>query len=166
MSTAVRINHEYRNLPLTQLQESPSNPRRRFDEQSLAELAASFTAQGVLQPLLVRSIDEDKYEVVAGARRLRAAKLAALEEVPARIVALSDIEVLECQLIENGQREGVHPMEEASAYRAMIEADGAHYDVARIAATIGRTQTYVATRLRLAELIPSIGRRFLPTRSG
>ncbi|HVJ06513.1 MAG TPA: ParB/RepB/Spo0J family partition protein [Candidatus Saccharimonadales bacterium] len=166
MSTAVRINHEYRNLPLAQLQESPTNPRRRFDEQSLAELAASFAVQGVLQPLLVRSIDDEKYEVVAGARRLRAAKLAALEEVPARIVALSDIEVLECQLIENGQREGVHPMEEASAYRAMIEADGAHYDVARIAATIGRTQTYVATRLRLAELIPSIAEAFLADQIG
>ncbi len=125
MSTAVRINHEYRNLPLAQLQESPTNPRRRFDEQSLAELAASFAAQGVLQPLLVRSVDDEKYEVVAGARRLRAAKLAALKEVPARIVALSDIEVLECQLIENGQREGVHPMEEASAYRSWPEVSGA-----------------------------------------
>ena len=166
MSTAVQINHEYRNLPVAQLQESPTNPRRRFDDRSLAELAASFTAQGVLQPLLVRSIEDDKYEVIAGARRLRAAKLAALEEVPARIVALSDIEVLECQLIENGQREGVHPIEEAAAYKAMIEADGAHYDVARISAKIGRNQAYVATRLRLTELIPSIADAFLADQIG
>ncbi len=100
MSTAVSANNEYRNLPVAQLQESPTNPRRRFDVRALEELASSFTAQGVLQPLLVREIEEDKYEVVAGARRLRAAKLAALEEIPARIVALSDIEVLECQLVE------------------------------------------------------------------
>jgi ParB family chromosome partitioning protein len=166
MSTAVRINNEYRNLPVIQLQESPTNPRRRFDEHSLAELAASFTAQGVLQPLLVREIEDDKYEVVAGARRLRAAKLAALKEIPARIVELSDIEVLECQLIENGQREGVHPLEEASAYKAMIEADGAHYDVARISAKIGRSQVYVATRLRLTELIPSIAEAFLADQIG
>jgi ParB family chromosome partitioning protein len=166
MSTAVRINDEYRNLPVVQLQESPTNPRRRFDEHSLAELAASFTAQGVLQPLLVRIIEDDKFEVVAGARRLRAARIAALEEVPARIVELSDIEVLECQLIENGQREGVHPMEEAFAYRSMLQAEGAHYDIARIAAKIGRSQVYVATRLRLTELIPSIAEAFLADQIG
>ncbi len=166
MSTAIRSNHEYRNLPVAQLQESSTNPRRRFDEHSLAELAESFKAQGVLQPLLVRTIEDGKYEVVAGARRLRAAKLAALEEVPARVVKLSDIEVLECQLIENGQREGVHPMEEAFAYKAMLEANGAHYDVARIAAKIGRSQAYVATRLRLAELIPSIAEAFLADQIG
>jgi ParB family chromosome partitioning protein len=119
-----------------------------------------------LQPLLVREIEEDKYEVVAGARRLRAAKLAALEEIPARIVVLSDIEVLECQLIENGQRENVHPIEEGFAYKAMLAAEGAHYDIARIASKIGRNQTYVATRLRLTELIPSIAEAFLADQIG
>ena len=110
MSTAVRSNHnEYRNLPVAQLQESPTNPRRRFDEHSLAELAESFKAQGVLQPLLVREIEDHKYEVVAGARRLRAAKLAVLENVPVRVVQLSDAACVEAQLIENVQREGVHP---------------------------------------------------------
>src|SRR6266545_832386 len=102
MSTAVSINtNEYRNLLVVQLQESPTNPRRRFDEHSLAELADSFKAQGVLQPLLVRTIEEDKYEVVAGARRLRAAKLAALETVPVRVVELSDAACAEAQLVEN-----------------------------------------------------------------
>jgi ParB family chromosome partitioning protein len=119
-----------------------------------------------LQPLLVREIEEDKYEVVAGARRLRAAKLAALEEIPARIVALSDIEVLECQLIENGQRENVHPMEEAFAYKAMLTAEGTHYDIARIASKISRNQTYITTRLRLTELIPSIAEAFLADQIG
>jgi ParB family transcriptional regulator, chromosome partitioning protein len=122
MATTVEVTNEYRNLPLAQLQES-TNPHRRFDAHNLEELAASFRAQGVLQPLLVPTIEDDKYEVIAGARRLRAAKLAELEEVPARIAELSDIEVLECQLIENGQREGVHPLEEAFAFRAMLEVD-------------------------------------------
>jgi ParB family transcriptional regulator, chromosome partitioning protein len=166
MATAVQVSNEYRNLPVAQLQESTTNPRRRFDERSLAELASSFQSQGVLQPLLVRTIEDNKYEVIAGARRLRAAKLAALEEVPARIASLSDIEVLECQLIENGQREGVHPLEEACAYKRMIEADGAHYDVVRIAAKIGRSPVYVATRLRLTELIPSIAEAFLADQIG
>ena len=77
METAIQSSNEYRNLPVAQLQESTTNPRRRFDEHRLAELAASLQAQGVLQPLLVRTIENDKYEVVTGARRLRAAKLAA-----------------------------------------------------------------------------------------
>jgi ParB family chromosome partitioning protein len=96
METAVHISDEYRNLPVAQLQESTTNPRKRFDAKTIEELAASFKVHGVLQPLLVRTIKDDKYEVIAGARRLRAAKLAALEEVPARIAELSDIEVLEC----------------------------------------------------------------------
>src|ERR1019366_6212506 len=166
METAVQVSNEYRNLPVAQLQESTSNPRKRFDAKSLEELAASFKAQGILQPLLVRAIEDDKYEVIAGARRLRAAKLAALEAVPARIAELSDIEVLECQLIENGQRENVHPLEEAFAYKAMIEADGAHYDVARIGSKIGRSAGYVATRLRLTELISSIAEAFLADQIG
>ena len=82
------ITNEYRNLPLAQLQKSPTNPRRRFDERALAELAASFKTQGVLQPLLVRAVDDGKYEVVAGARRYRAAKIASLAEVPVRVVEL------------------------------------------------------------------------------
>ena len=85
MSKTVAVTSEYRNLPLAQLQESPTNPRRRFDARAMEELAASFTAQGVLQPLLVRAIETDKYEVIAGARRLRAAKLAGLNEVPVRV---------------------------------------------------------------------------------
>ncbi|MGA2965553.1 MAG: ParB/RepB/Spo0J family partition protein [Terriglobales bacterium] len=166
METAVHISDEYRNLPVAQLQESTTNPRKRFDAKTIEELAASFKVHGVLQPLLVRTIKDDKYEVIAGARRLRAAKLAALEEVPARIAELSDIEVLECQLIENGQREGVHPLEEAFAYKAIIEADGAHYDVARIGSKIGRTAGYVATRLRLTELNLSIAEAFLADEIG
>ena len=166
MQKQTAVSNEYRNLPVTQLQESPTNPRRRFDEHSISELAASFQTQGVLQPLLVREIEDDKYEVVAGARRLRAAKLAALKEIPARIVALSDIEVLECQLIENGQRENVHPIEEGFAYKAMLAAEGAHYDIARIASKIGRNQAYVATSLRLTESIPSIADAFLNDQIG
>jgi ParB family chromosome partitioning protein len=167
MSTAVRTNHnEYRNLPVAQLQESPTNPRRRFDEHSLAELAASFTAQGVLQPLLVREIEDDKYEVVAGARRFRAAKLAALEKVPVRVVELSDAAVRESQLTENLLREDVHPYEEALALSGLLHLEGAQYDVAAISSRLGKSPHYITTRIRLTELEPSIAEAFLADQIG
>jgi ParB/RepB/Spo0J family partition protein len=100
-------NGEYRNVSIAILEESPSNPRKRFKEESLKELAESFKSQGILQPLVVRETtgDENKYEVVAGARRLRAAQLAELKTVPVRIVQLSDAAAIEAQVVENLQRE-------------------------------------------------------------
>ncbi len=166
MSKAVAVTSEYRNLPLAQLQESPTNPRRRFDEHSLNELAASFKSQGVLQPLLVRAIADDNYEVIAGARRLRAAKLAELTDVPVRIVALSDSDCVVAQLIENIQREGVHPMEEALAFDALLRLESPHYDIAAVAQKAGKSPAFVAQRQRLVELIPSIAEAFLADRIG
>jgi len=93
-------NHEYRSVPITALAESATNPRKRFDAKSLEELAASFKTQGILAPLLVRELEESKYEVVAGARRLRAAKLAELEKLPVRVVKLTDAEAIEAQCVE------------------------------------------------------------------
>jgi ParB family transcriptional regulator, chromosome partitioning protein len=95
-------NHEYRSVPITALAESATNPRKRFDAKSLEELAASFKTQqqGILAPLLVRELEESKFEVVAGARRLRAAKLAELEKLPVRVVKLTDAEAIEAQCVE------------------------------------------------------------------
>jgi len=167
MSKAVAVtNSEYRNLPLAQLQESPTNPRRRFDERGLNELAESFKSQGVLQPLLVRSIADDQYEVVAGARRLRAAKLAELSEVPVRVVMLSDAAVRESQLTENLLREDVHPYEEAIALKGILQLEGVHYDIATLAARLGKSQSYITQRMRLTELHPSIAEAFLADRIG
>ncbi len=166
MVTAVQVSNEYRNLPVTQLQESTSNPRKRFDTKSLEELAASFKAQGVLQPLLVRTIEDDKYEVIAGARRLRAANLAALEEVPVRVVELSDAACVETQLVENIRRENVHPLEEAFAFYGLLHTDGLQYDINSLAARAGKSQAFVATRLRLVELHPSIAEAFLADEIG
>ncbi len=166
MSKTVAITSEYRNLPLTQLQESPTNPRRRFDEHSLQELAASFQTQGILQPLLVRTIDTDMYEIVAGARRYRAAKLAALEQVPVRVVVLSDAACVEAQLVENIQREGVHPLEEALAFHALLHTDGLQYDINSLAAKAGKSAAFIAQRLKLVELLPSIAEAFLADQIG
>jgi len=166
MESTVESSKEYRNLPVAQLLESTTNPRRRFDEHSLAELASSFQAQGVLQPLLVRTIEDDKYEVIAGARRLRAAKLAALEEVPVRVVELSDAACIETQLVENIQRENAHPLEEAYAFHGLLHTDGLQYDIASLAAKTGKGPAFVATRLRLVELHPSIAEAFLADEIG
>ncbi len=166
MSKIIATTSEYRNLPLTQLQESPTNPRRRFDERNLNELAESFKAQGILQPLLVRSSEKDRYEVVAGARRYRAAKLASLNEVPVRIVELSDAAVRESQLTENLLREDVHPYEEALALFGLLQLAGAHYDISSISARLGKSPTYITTRIRLTELAPSIAEAFLADQIG
>jgi ParB family chromosome partitioning protein len=157
---------EYRNLPLAQLQESPTNPRRRFEERALQELAASFTTQGILQPLLVRSVEDGKYEVVAGARRFRAAQLATLKEVPVRVVELSDAAVRESQLTENLLREDVHPYEEALALSGLLHLEGANYDVSSIASRLGKSPAYILQRIRLTELIPPIAEAFLADRIG
>jgi len=167
MSKEIAVtNNEYRNLPLTQLQESPTNPRRRFAERALEELAASFTTQGVLQPLLVRTANDDKYEVIAGARRFRAAKLASLEEVPVRVVELSDAAVRESQLTENLLREDIHPYEEALALSGLLQLEGANHDVASISSRLGKSPAYLTTRIRLTELEPSIAEAFLADQIG
>jgi ParB family transcriptional regulator, chromosome partitioning protein len=154
-------NHsEYRDVPVTALTESSSNPRKRFDESSLSELAASFKAQGVLAPLLVRELDETKYEVIAGARRLRAAKIAELKNVPVRIVQLTDAEAVEAQCVENLQREDIHPLEEALGFKSLLEL-GAPYNIAHIAARSGKTEAYIYGRLKLADLIPRVAEAFL-----
>ena len=112
---------EYRDLPLSVLTESKTNPRRFFEDSALNELAASIRSQGVLSPLLVRPLTERSFEIVAGARRYRAAQLAEAETVPVRIVNLTDAEALEAQLIENLQRRDVHPLEEAQGFRRLSE---------------------------------------------
>jgi ParB family chromosome partitioning protein len=153
--------NEYRNIPIAALVESPTNPRKRFDEKSLEELAASFKTQGVLAPLLVRELDESKYEVVAGARRLKAARIAELESLPVRVVKLTDAEAIEAQVVENLQREDIHPLEEAFGFRLLLELGEPAYTIANIAARAGKSEAYVHGRIKLADLIPPVADAFL-----
>jgi ParB family chromosome partitioning protein len=148
----------YRDLPLTQLQESPFNPRKRFEQTSLEELAQSIRAQGVLAPLLVRELEPERFEIVAGSRRFRASQIAGLEQVPVRIVNLSDAEAQLAMAVENLQREDVHPLEEARAFANLLQQQ---YDIATIAAKVGRSERFVAERIRLNELIPAVAEAFL-----
>jgi ParB family chromosome partitioning protein len=159
-------NGEYRNVSIAILEESPSNPRKRFNEESLKELAESFKSQGILQPLVVRAkpADENKYEVVAGARRLRAAQLAELTTVPVRVVELTNAAAIEAQVVENLQREDIHPLEEAFGFRSLLNLNDPNYTVASLAARAGKSEAYVLGRIKLTELIPPIADAFLADR--
>jgi ParB family chromosome partitioning protein len=160
MDTSIINATEYRNLPLALLTESTTNPRRIFEDNALKELAESIRAQGVLSPLLVRPLNERSFEIVAGARRYRAAQMAEAATIPVRIVNLTDAEALEAQLIENLQRRDVHPMEEANGFRALLNLEEPQYSIEQIAARTGKTPAYVAQRLKLTELAPVVVEAF------
>ncbi len=152
---------DFRLLPLTQVR-IRHNYRQTFDPVKLDELAASIRTRGILQPVLVREAEPDAFEIVAGGRRFRAAQLAELTEIPARVMTLSEDEVLEFQLIENAQREDAHPYEEAQAYRQLLERPG--YDVPSLALKLGKSSSYVYQRLALANLIPAAAEAFQANR--
>lgn len=138
----------FHDLPLEKLDEAPFNPRTHFDVQKLADLQASIEARGVLVPLLVRP-HLNRYQILCGARRYRAAKAAGLAKLPCKVVLLNDPEALEVAVIENLQREDVHPLDEAEGFRALLEHG---YDVPGIAAKIGKDETYIYRRLALLKL--------------
>jgi ParB family chromosome partitioning protein len=166
METTIINATEYRDLPLSQLNESKSNPRRVFDEASLKELAASIRSQGVLSPLLVRPLTENGFEIVAGARRYRAAQMAETATVPVRIVHLSDAEVIEAQLVENLIRAEIHPMEEAEGFARLLALEEPKYSIEQIAARVGKQPSFVAARLKLIDLVPAAVEAFYANEIG
>lgn len=144
MDTTVINATEYRNVSLALLSESKTNPRRIFEDTALKELAESIRTQGVLSPLLVRPLTENGFEIVAGARRYRAAQMAEAATVPVRIVNLNDAEALEAQLVENLIRVDVHPMEEAQGFKALLDLEEPAYSIEQIAAKTGKSSAFVA----------------------
>jgi ParB family chromosome partitioning protein len=150
-------------IPLAKIRESKTNPRRFFDEVKLAELADNIRQHGVLQPILLRPLPNGEagtYELVAGARRFRASKLAKRDTIPATVRDLTDAQALELQVIENVQRVDVHPLDEAQGYAALIELQPDTYTVESIASRVGRSPSYVSGRLRLIQLIPEAKQAF------
>ena len=139
-----------RYLPLSLMKANPTQPRKLFSEQEVAELSASLKAVGVLQPILVRKRSEAHFEIVAGERRFRAAERAGLEEVPVIIMDLTDQEVLEIALIENVQRENLNPLEEAEAYGRLA----AEFQLSQqeIATRVGKDRATVANFIRILKL--------------
>ncbi len=155
METQIVNATEYRNVPLSLLNESRTNPRRTFEETALKELAESIRSQGILSPLLVRPLTENGFEIIAGARRYRAAQMAEQSAVPVRIVNLSDAEALEAQLVENLVRSEIHPMEEAQGFRALLDLEEPKYSIEQIGARVGKSPAFVAARLKLTDLVPA-----------
>jgi ParB family chromosome partitioning protein len=160
MATQIVNATEYRNVSLSLLSESKTNPRRTFEETALKELAESIRTQGVLSPLLVRPLTENGFEIIAGARRYRAAQMAEAPAVPVRIVHLSDAAALEAQLVENLIRSEIHPMEEAQGFRALLDLEDPKYSIEQIAAKVGKSPVFVASRLKLSDLVPAVVEAF------
>jgi ParB family protein len=129
-------------------------PRQVFDNEAIEELAQSIKAYGIIQPLSVRRMGNDKYELVAGERRLRAAKSIGLEKVPAIVVDITDKESAAIALLENLQREDLNYIEEAEAYYNLIRDHS--YTQEQLAETIGKKQSTIANKLRLLRLSPEI----------
>jgi len=141
-------------LPIEALQPGRYQPRTRMDPESLAELAGSIKAQGVMQPILVRPLEAGRYEIIAGERRWRAARMAGLTSVPALVREVPDRQALAIALIENLQREDLNALEEATGVKRLIEEFGmTHVEAAE---ALGRSRVAVTNALRLLELAPPV----------
>ncbi len=138
-----------RQLPVGDIGPNPFQPRTRFDDAALKELSASIKASGVLQPVLVRR-HADGYQLVAGERRLRAALLAGLEQIPAIIRDVDDREMMELALIENIQREDLNPIDEAKAFKALVSTVGLTHD--QLSERVGKQRSSITNSIRLLSL--------------
>ena len=141
-------------LPISEIEPNRAQPRKQFDDEALAELSASISQHGVLQPLLVRPVAGGSYQLVAGERRWRASRMAGLTEVPVVIREMSDKEAAELALIENLQREDLNPMEEAAGFQSLIESY--HMTQEEAAQRVGKSRSAVTNALRLLGLTPSV----------
>ena len=137
-------------LPISQVEPGLKQPRKRFDEESLQDLADSIRTHGVIQPLTVRRLASGYYQIIAGERRWRAAKLAGLTEIPAVIIEADDRKVMELGLIENLQREDLNPVEEANGYKVLMDEYGLTQE--EVAQRVGKSRPAVANALRLLAL--------------
>jgi len=141
-------------IPVEQIQTNPRNPRHDFDEQSMNELAASIKMHDIIQPLTVTKLATGKYQLIAGERRHRAAKLAGLKDVPAYIRHANDSELLELALLENLQREDLNAIEIALSYKRMM--DELHYTQEQVSERMGKERSTVTNYIRLLKLPPDI----------
>lgn len=144
----------YQLLPLYKVEPNPDQPRRDFDEEELQALSESIQAHGVIQPLTVRELENGYYQIIAGERRWRAARLADLSEIPAVIIEADDKKAMELALIENLQRQDLNPVEEAMGYQSLIEEYGLTQEEA--ASQVGKSRPAVANSLRLLGLCPEV----------
>ena len=141
-------------LPISQVESCSSQPRKSFDEAALAELADSIREHGIIQPLTVRKLASGYYQIIAGERRWRAARIAGLQEVPVIVMEADDRKAAELAMIENLQREDLNPMEEAAGFQALIE--NYHMTQEEAAQRVGKSRSAVTNSLRLLGLTPPV----------
>ena len=143
-------------LPISQVESCSSQPRKHFDEAALAELADSIRQHGIIQPLTVRKLASGYYQIIAGERRWRAARMAGLHEVPVIVMEADDRKAAELAMIENLQREDLNPMEEAAGFQALMEQH--HMTQEEAAQRVGKSRSAVANALRLLSLTPAVAK--------
>ena len=141
-------------LPIGKVEPRQTQPRKSFDEQALQELADSIAQYGLIQPIVVRRLEDGYYQIIAGERRWRASRLAGLEEVPVRVLEADDRRTAELALVENLQREDLNPIEEARGFRTLIEEYGLTQE--ETARSVGRSRPAVTNALRLLSLSPRV----------
>ena len=144
----------YQQLPIYKVEPNPDQPRRDFDEEELQLLADSITEHGIIQPLTVRQMGSGYYQIIAGERRWRAARIAGLAEVPVMVIEADDKKAMELALIENLQRQDLNPVEEALGYKSLMEDYGLTQEDA--AKRVGKSRPAVANALRLLTLVPEV----------
>lgn len=147
-------NSGYQMLPIHKVEPNPDQPRRDFDEEELQSLADSISVHGIIQPLTVRQLPSGYYQIIAGERRWRAARLAGLTEVPAVTIEADDKKAMELALIENLQRQDLNPVEEAQGYQTLMDEYGMTQEEA--AHQVGKSRPAVANALRLLSLCPEV----------
>ena len=150
----IQENSPYKLLPIHKVEPNPDQPRRDFDEEELEALSESISIHGIIQPLTVRELNSGYYQIIAGERRWRAARMAGLSEVPVVIVEADDKKAMELALIENLQRQDLNPVEEAMGYQSLMEEYGMTQEEA--AGRVGKSRPAVANALRLLSLCPAV----------
>jgi ParB family transcriptional regulator, chromosome partitioning protein len=149
-----RASRGVRNVDVDRITPNPEQPRMAIDQATIEELAASIREHGVLQPILVRPLDDNQFQLIAGERRWRASRVAGLRTIPALVEDIDDDTALEISIIENLQREDISPLDEASMYDRMIREHG--YSIRRLAEKLGKDKGYLENRLRLADAPPEV----------
>ena len=143
-------NHIFKLINISEIQANKDQPRKDFKKEELEELASSIKSQGVLQPIVVRKKAEQQYEIIAGERRWRGAQIAGLHEIPALVKEMTDNEAQKAALIENIQRENLNAVEEAKAYKKLLENQNTGHD--SLSAIIGKSKSHISNMIRLLEL--------------
>ncbi len=152
LSSAKNESHpnNFKFINISEISANKDQPRKNFKKEELEELASSIKSQGVLQPIVVREKSQDQYEIIAGERRWRGAQIAGLHEIPALIKTMSNKEAQEAALIENIQRENLNAVEEARAYKKLLENKAISYD--SLSSAIGKSKSHISNMLRLLDL--------------